>query len=181
MNLYTAPYPDNIERLNVEPVNARRNRQPLYAPRRKVFPKRAEGRFRRIKWIVMREFATGSVTSVFLTLRFDGRTRHFHSYCDLSDKGSPERMRDAIIARETRPVKAMARQERLEHIWSTTHDGYRVYAGEKWPLHKRGKRVILLYGGRQGAFLKLLDDLSDAEIAAKLPVQLRHLPDDVAA
>ncbi|MCA2410776.1 DUF1419 domain-containing protein (plasmid) [Rhizobium leguminosarum bv. viciae 248] len=129
----------------------------------------------------MREFATGSVTSVFLTLRFDGRTRHFHSYCDLSDKGSPERMRDAIIARETRPVKAMARQERLEHIWSTTHDGYRVYAGEKWPLHKRGKRVILLYGGRQGAFLKLLDDLSDAEIAAKLPVQLRHLPDDVAA
>ncbi|MGO7508134.1 4Fe-4S binding protein, partial [Rhizobium johnstonii] len=53
MNLYTAPDPDNIERLNVEPVNARRNRQPLYAPRKKVFPKRAEGRFRRFKWIVM--------------------------------------------------------------------------------------------------------------------------------
>ncbi|MCA2412126.1 cytochrome c oxidase accessory protein CcoG [Rhizobium leguminosarum] len=53
MNLHTAPDPDNIERLNVEPVNARRNRQPLYAPRKKVFPKRAEGRFRRFKWIVM--------------------------------------------------------------------------------------------------------------------------------
>ena len=53
MNLYTAPDPENIERLNAEPVNARRNRQPLYAARKKVFPKRAEGRFRQFKWIVM--------------------------------------------------------------------------------------------------------------------------------
>ncbi|MBY5903707.1 cytochrome c oxidase accessory protein CcoG [Rhizobium leguminosarum] len=42
-----------IKRLSGEPVNARRNRQLLYAPRKKVFPKRAEGRFRRFKWIVM--------------------------------------------------------------------------------------------------------------------------------
>ncbi|MBP2449566.1 cytochrome c oxidase accessory protein CcoG [Rhizobium leguminosarum] len=53
MNLYTAPDPNDIERVSVEPVNARRNRQPLYAPRKKIFPKRAEGRFRRFKWIVM--------------------------------------------------------------------------------------------------------------------------------
>ncbi|WP_168880160.1 cytochrome c oxidase accessory protein CcoG [Rhizobium sp. P28RR-XV] len=53
MNLYTAPDPKDVERLNAEPVNARRNRQPLYAARKKVFPKRAEGRFRRFKWIVM--------------------------------------------------------------------------------------------------------------------------------
>ena len=53
MNLYTAPDPDNVERVNAEPVNARRNRQPLYAPRKKIFPKRAEGRFRRFKWLVM--------------------------------------------------------------------------------------------------------------------------------
>ncbi|MBY3349044.1 cytochrome c oxidase accessory protein CcoG [Rhizobium laguerreae] len=42
-----------IKRLRGEPVNARRNRQPLYAPRKKVFPKHAEGRFRRFKWIVL--------------------------------------------------------------------------------------------------------------------------------
>ncbi|PKA45563.1 cytochrome c oxidase accessory protein CcoG [Rhizobium sullae] len=56
MNLYTAPSPsDNktVEHLHVEPVNAARNRQPLYAARKKVYPKRAEGRFRRFKWIVM--------------------------------------------------------------------------------------------------------------------------------
>ncbi|MBX4927437.1 cytochrome c oxidase accessory protein CcoG [Rhizobium binae] len=53
MNLYTAPDPNDIEHVSVEPVNARRNRQPLYAPRKKIFPKRAEGRFRRFKWIVM--------------------------------------------------------------------------------------------------------------------------------
>lgn len=53
MNLYTAPDPNGIERVAVEPVNARRNRQPLYEARKKVFPRRAEGRFRRFKWIVM--------------------------------------------------------------------------------------------------------------------------------
>ena len=53
MNLFTAPDPKSVEQLNAEPVNARRNREPLYAARKKVFPKRAEGRFRRFKWIVM--------------------------------------------------------------------------------------------------------------------------------
>jgi len=53
MNLFTAPNPTGVDRINAEPVNARRNRQPLYAARKKVFPKRAEGRFRRFKWIVM--------------------------------------------------------------------------------------------------------------------------------
>ncbi|MBL8582282.1 MAG: cytochrome c oxidase accessory protein CcoG [Rhizobiaceae bacterium] len=42
-----------VERLDVQPVNAARTRQPLYAPRKKIFPKRAEGRFRRFKWLVM--------------------------------------------------------------------------------------------------------------------------------
>ncbi|NKM88020.1 cytochrome c oxidase accessory protein CcoG [Rhizobium laguerreae] len=53
MNLYTAPDPNNVERVNAEPVNAGRNREPLYAARKKIFPKRAEGRFRRFKWLVM--------------------------------------------------------------------------------------------------------------------------------
>ena len=42
-----------IERLDAEAVNSAKLRQPLYAARKKIFPKRAEGRFRRFKWIVM--------------------------------------------------------------------------------------------------------------------------------
>ena len=42
-----------VERLEAEPVNSPRLRQPLYAPRKKVFPRRASGDFRRFKWLVM--------------------------------------------------------------------------------------------------------------------------------
>ncbi|RWB83404.1 DUF1419 domain-containing protein [Mesorhizobium sp.] len=129
----------------------------------------------------LREFLTDRITSIFCALNIDGRMRYFHGYCDLLDKSSPERMRDAIVERETRPVRAMTREERLEHIWSSTHDDYRGYAGERWPERDRGKRTVMFYGGRQGTTLKLLDDLTDAEIAAKLPVHLRHLPDAIAA
>ncbi|RWC38141.1 MAG: DUF1419 domain-containing protein [Mesorhizobium sp.] len=129
----------------------------------------------------LREFLTDRITSIFYALNIDGRMRYFHGYCDLLDKGSPERMRDAIVERETRPVRAMTREERLEHIWSSTHDDYRGYAGERWPERDRGKRTVMFYGGRQGTTLKLLDDLTDAEIAAKLPVHLRYLPDAIAA
>ncbi|TCM50683.1 uncharacterized protein DUF1419 [Rhizobium sp. PP-F2F-G48] len=127
----------------------------------------------------MREFLAGDVTNVFFTLSIDGRIRWFHGYCDLSDRTSPDRMKTAIVERETRPVRAMTREERLEHIWSATHDDYRGYAGSRWPQALRGTRTVLLYG--DGTFLKRLDDLTEAEIAAKLPVQLRHLPDAVAA
>ena len=129
----------------------------------------------------LREFLTGSVTSIFFALRIDGRIRYFHGYCDLLDRGSPERMRAAIIEREARPVKAMTREERLEHIWSSTHDDYRGYAGERWPARDRGKRTVLYYGGSHGTVLKLLHELTDEEIAAKLPVHLRYLPDAIAA
>lgn len=129
----------------------------------------------------MREFLTGSVTSVFFALRIDGTIRYFHGYCDLSDHGAIERMRLAIIDRETRPVRAMTREERLEHIWSSTADDYRGYAGERWPETDRGKRTVMFYARPGGTTLKLLDDLTDNEIAAKLPVHLRHLPEAVAA
>ncbi len=129
----------------------------------------------------MREFLTGSITSIFFSLSIDGRLRHFHGYCDLDDKNSSERMRSAIIERESRPVRAMTRGERLEHIWSSTADDYRGYAGERWPSGDRGKRTVLLYGGKEGTFLKRLDQLTDAEISAKLPVHLRYLPDTIAA
>ncbi|OJY68371.1 MULTISPECIES: DUF1419 domain-containing protein [unclassified Rhizobium] len=129
----------------------------------------------------MREFLTESVTSVFFALRIDGVIRHFHGYCDLSDGQSVEDMRLAIIERETRPVRAMTRNERLEHIWSATADAYRGYSDESSPHYLPGHRVITLYRGAGFARLKLLDDLTDDEIATKLPVQLRHLARAAAA
>ncbi|HEX7741246.1 MAG TPA: DUF1419 domain-containing protein [Sphingobium sp.] len=129
----------------------------------------------------MREFMTGTVTSVFYALQIDEAARYFHTYCDLSDSNSVEVMRAAIVARESRPVRAMSREERLEHIWSTTADDYRGYAGTRWPKPMQGHRTVMLYGGNEGTFLKLLDTLSDDEIAAKLPVHLRHLPAPLAA
>ena len=137
--------------------------------------------FMRADMFAMREFMVGSVTSIFFALAIDGRRRWFHGYCDLSDRLSPERMKAAIIERESRPVRAMTRDEQLEHIWSSTHDDYRGYAGERWPLAMRDRRTVLVYAGQSGTVLKLLDDLTEAEIAAKLPVQFRHLPATVAA
>jgi hypothetical protein len=131
----------------------------------------------RADMFAMREFMTENVTSVFFTLWIDGRKRFFHGYCDLSDRGAPEQMKRAIIERESRPVRAMTRDERLEHIWSSTHDDYRGYAGKGWPAPLQGKRTVLVYCGGVGTVLKPLDDLTDDEVAAKLPVQLRHLPE----
>jgi len=129
----------------------------------------------------LREFLIGAVTSVFFALRIDGQIRYFHGYCDLSDQASVEQLRMAIIARESQPVRAMTREERVEHIWSTTSEDYRGYAGEGWPHADRGKRTITLYSIDRGTTLKRLDRLSDDEIAAKLPVHLRHLPSIAAA
>jgi hypothetical protein len=40
--------------------------------------------------------------------------------------------------------------------------------------------MVMLWSGTNGTLLKLLDDLTDDEIAAKLPVHMRHLPDIAA-
>ncbi|TPP05056.1 DUF1419 domain-containing protein [Rhizobium glycinendophyticum] len=129
----------------------------------------------------MREFLTGSVTSVFFALRIDRTIRFFHGYCDLSEAGSVEAMRLAIIERETRPVRGMTRDERIEHIWSATADAYRGYSDEAAADHPQSHRAITLFSASGSSRLKLLDDLTDDEIASKLPVQLRHLPDALAA
>ena len=42
-----------IETFDATAVNSAKTRQPLYAARKKIFPKRASGRFRRFKWLVM--------------------------------------------------------------------------------------------------------------------------------
>jgi hypothetical protein len=132
--------------------------------------------FMRAAMFAMREFMTGTVTSVFFSLWIDGRKRFFHAYCDLADRSAPERTKQAILERESRPARAMTREEALDHIWSSTHDDYRGHAGARWPAALQGKRTVLVFCGELGTVLKLLDDLTDEEIAAKLPVQLRHLP-----
>lgn len=43
----------NVEKFDVQAVNAAKARQPLYAARKKIHPKRAEGYFRRLKWWIM--------------------------------------------------------------------------------------------------------------------------------
>ncbi|MDQ0560940.1 hypothetical protein QO004_002733 [Rhizobium mesoamericanum] len=54
MNLDVAPGPpdDRVEPFDFEKVSTRRRRQLLFAARKKVFPKRAKGRFRRFQSIV---------------------------------------------------------------------------------------------------------------------------------
>ena len=135
----------------------------------------------RSSMFAMREFMIGSVTSVFFSLGINGSIRHFHGYCDLSDSASAEAMRLFIIDRESRPVRAMTREERLEHIWSSTTDAYRGYAGDLWPERMRGERTITVCGGSEGTFPKLLTNLTEDEIVENLPVQLRHVQDAVAA
>lgn len=108
----------------------------------------------------MREFLTDSISSVFYTLRINGVTRYFHAYCDLSDPRACYAMRDAIVERERKPVKAMTRQERLEHIWSATHDDYRGYAGDAFGHEHRGKRMVRVYG-KSGTRFQLLEHLTD--------------------
>jgi len=45
--------PPIAARYEVEPVNSKKRREKLYAPRKKIFPRRTNGTFRRLKWIVM--------------------------------------------------------------------------------------------------------------------------------
>lgn len=146
--------------------------------------------FRRTGMFGMSEYKAGYVTSVFFELRIRGRQRWFHGFCDLSDKRSPEIMRAAIIAHETRAVDSMTREEKLEAIWNSTHDDFKGFAGDTnpgaWPREHRGKRTILVNGGGLGTILKLLEDLTDEEIDDMLPRSLvrgaqRHGGDDGAS
>ncbi|ACI59561.1 protein of unknown function DUF1419 (plasmid) [Rhizobium leguminosarum bv. trifolii WSM2304] len=129
----------------------------------------------------MREFLAARVTSVFFALRLNGGLRHFHGYCDLAEPSSIDRMRAAIIARESAPSRSMTRAEKLDYIWSTTGPEYRAYADFRSTPAFLGRLIVVVYSAADGKIWKLLDDLTDLEIAAKLPVQFRHLPDIAAA
>lgn len=59
----------NIDQFDVEAVNSPLAREPLYAKRKKVFPKRAAGSFRRLKWILL--FLTLGVYYITPWLKWD--------------------------------------------------------------------------------------------------------------
>ncbi|MCP4561745.1 MAG: DUF1419 domain-containing protein [Bosea sp.] len=119
----------------------------------------------------------GTIASIFFEITVRGRRRWFHGYCDLSDPQSPERMRAAIIAFETRAFDSMTRAEKLEAIWAWAPDDFKGIAGavdpKAWPTEHLGKRTILVNGGALGTVLKLLEQLTDAEIEEKLAPQAR--------
>lgn len=67
---------------------------------------------------------------------------------------------------------SLTRRSQLDLIWSSTHPDFRGIAGEVnsevWRPEHLGRRTILAYQPGVGTILKLLDDLTDDEIAAKL-------------
>src|SRR5258708_19691254 len=75
--------------------------------------------FMRGDMFALSEYMTGSVTSIFFALSIDGRTRWFHGYCDLSDRGSPHPMNAPIIHPPTRPPPAITPQTPLSAPLST--------------------------------------------------------------
>lgn len=68
---------------------------------------------------------------------------------------------------------SLTRERKLDLIWSRTHADFRGIAGEVnptgWSPAHLGQRTILVYEPGVGTVLKLLDHLTDDEIAAKLP------------
>lgn len=134
----------------------------------------------RIGMMGLAGYRAGYVTSIFFSIRIRSRERWFHGFCDLSYKHSPDAMRAAIVAFETAAADSMTRAEKIEAIWAATHPDNRGIAGETdpqaWPPEQRGKRTVLIDAGGSATALKLLDDLSDAEIDELLSSSLRPRP-----
>lgn len=121
----------------------------------------------------MSERKAGNVTMVFCAIPFDGRTRWFAGYCDLSIDGAANALRQAIIEREgAEDATTPRRDEALEIIWNATHPDFKGFAGSlnpaAYPAHMRGKRSILVNGGGAGTILSLLEDLTDEQISDKM-------------
>ncbi|WP_336963703.1 DUF1419 domain-containing protein [Sphingobium aquiterrae] len=127
--------------------------------------------FMRAGMFAMSEFKVGSVTSVFFEI--DGLNRWFHGYCDLGDRRSSDAMRAAIIAHEKAALAGLTRAQKLDLIWSRTHSDFRGVAGDAnpdaWPAEHIGKRTITVFEPGAGTVLKLLENLTDQEIADRLP------------
>ncbi len=69
-------------------------------------------------------------------------------------------------------ASSLTRERKLDLIWSGTHPDFRGIAGKVNPAGRPaehiGRRTILVYERGVGTVLKLLDELTDDEIACKL-------------
>lgn len=72
------------------------------------------------------------------------------------------------------PGRGMTREQKLAMIYRHTHSDFkgRAEATELWPADKIGSPTILIY--RNGTTIVLLDDLTDAEIADRLPYAIER-------
>ncbi|PZQ94668.1 MAG: hypothetical protein DI533_21695 [Cereibacter sphaeroides] len=133
----------------------------------------------------MSEFKAGDVTMVFCEIPFNGITRYFAGYCDMSVPGSPDQLRQAIVDREIADdARTPRREEALEIIWNATHPDFKGFAGSlnpaAFPPDMRGKRSILVNGGGAGTVLTLLEYLDDDQIADKLKLKRIFVRDTYA-
>ena len=129
--------------------------------------------FMRAGMFALSELKANFVGSVFFEIVI-GRTRWFTGYCNLGHRHSPDAMRAAIVEHETTGTAGLSRDAKLDLIWARTPADYRGLAGEaapdSWPPEHRGKRVILVHQPGVGTVQKLLEDLTDDEISARLPI-----------
>ena len=129
--------------------------------------------FMRAGMFALSELKAGFVGSVFFAIIIAGRSRWFTGYCNLGDRSSPDAMRAAIIEHEKAAVANLSRDAALDLIWERTQDDFRSLAGEfdpdAWHAEHHGKRVILVYEPGVGTVQKLLENLTGAEIADRLP------------
>jgi hypothetical protein len=79
-------------------------------------------------------------------LKIDGRFRRSHACCDLADAGSINRMRGVIVKREARPLQAISRAEKLDHIWSTAGADFRTYADQRFATGQEIPTPVQLSG-----------------------------------
>lgn len=68
-------------------------------------------------------------------------------------------------------MKELTKAQKLTLIYRHTHADYKGIAGLNWGVHA-GKRTIMI-GLPNGSALIVLEDLTDADIADKLPYALR--------
>ena len=129
--------------------------------------------FMRHDMFAMSELHAGTVGAVFFEIVIRRTKRWFVGFCDLADRGSPDRMRAAIILWETGDTTGFTRAQKLDAIWSITHARSRGSIDAQHRDHADRippeKRTILIYELKVGTVLKRLEDLTDEEIAYKLP------------
>lgn len=70
------------------------------------------------------------------------------------------------------PMVADAKAVLLRLIYRWTHSDFKGRAGERWAEADRGKPTILVF--RNGTTLILLENMTDEEIADRLPLALKR-------